>query len=868
MAGLPVLMVPGRVVHTPPVDGTRTKLTGNTGCNSPETGQETTVVSDTTERCTLCAQPLPAEPVEDSSGTRFCSNGCRNVQTTLAGDQSGSATEGEQSTEPREHRSQDTQTDSKTSDTERTFLRVDGMHSVSCEEYLETVADGCEGVVEAEASYVTQTVQVEHDPAEISQEELCTRLTRTGYSAVPREDAPINARVAARQGERRLESFIDYRYAAGVVFGSFLMITYVTIIYPAHLSTLLGEGMLDMYSRWAGFSGEGTVFVLRLYLALTGVVLFFTGLPLLRGAYVSLKMRQPNTELLVTIPILAAYLYSAIAVVLGRTHIYFDMTIVISAVVVAALFYETVVKRRAMDRLTDLTVSQLDEARLIQTDGSTEIVPIENLEPGDEILVREGERIPVDGELAEGQCTVDEAVITGESLPVSKETGDPMVGGGIVTSNGAVMTVTDRARSSIERLVTTVWNLQSAEHGVNRRANRLAILVVPLAGLTAVAAGVMLLIDIPLTTVLLWVLLALMIGSPWALGLATPLSVATSIEKAARRGIVVFDETVFERLRDVDTVVFDKTGTLTTGEMHVVDAAAPAQTLQAVARLEQRASHPAAAAIRSEYGTTKTARTDGGNEDDEDSQPGSVSNVTSYTNGIEGTVDGTVTLVGTLSLFEEQGWTVDEDIRARVEDARGFGRLPVVVGQDGRTTGIIIVGDQPRDEYDETVSRLNDKDIEVVVLTGDDEEAARFFEEHSAVEHVFAGVRPEGKTETIRLLQRDRYVTMVGDGTNDAPALAAANLGISLGSGTAMASDAADIALVEGTLSTIEQAFELAHAARRRLVQNNALALLYNAITIPLAATGLLNPLLAMGAVVVTSGLITWNAFRELRIRV
>lgn len=803
--------------------------------------------------------------MRDSSGELFCSTGCRDVYTTLPAEATAPTETGE-STDHVHEGSLDQPPDTET---EQTYLRVDGMHSVSCERYLESLTADAEGVVDAEASYVTQTIQVEHDPEKLSQDDLCERLTTTGYAAVPREDAPINARVAAKRGERKLESFIDYRYAAGVVFGSFLMVTYITIMYPAHLSSLLGEGTLDIYNQWGGFSGEGTVFVLRLYLALTGVVLFFTGLPLLRGAYVSLKMRQPNTELLVTIPILAAYLYSAIAVVLGRTHIYFDMTIVIAAIVVAALFYETVVKRRAMDRLTDLTVSRLDEARVRTSNGSTEMVPLEDLESGDEILVREGERVPVDGSLADGRCTVEEAVITGESLPVSKEAGDRMVGGSIVTSNGAIVRVTDRATSSIQHLVTTVWDLQSAEHGVNRRANRLAGLVVPVVVLTAVAAGVLWLLGIALTGVLLFGLLALMVGSPWALGLATPLSVATSIEKAARRGLVVFDETVFERLRDVDTVVFDKTGTLTTGEMHVVDADAPNETLQAVAKLEMRASHPAAAAIRAAFGpdSDDSAQPDGGVNQESETTQGEIRNVRSHPTGIEGVVDGTETLVGTCSLFEKRGWTVNQDIRSRIEDARGFGRMPVVVGQDDRATGVVIVGDQPRDEWDETVSRLSDQGIEIVVLTGDDEEATRFFEEHPAVEYAFADVGPAGKTETIRRLQRDRYVTMVGDGTNDAPALAVANLGISLGSGTAMASDAADIALVEESLHSIQQAFELADAARRRVVQNNALALLYNCLTIPLAGFGMLNPLLAMAAVVSTAGLIAVNSFRSLRLR-
>lgn len=580
-------------------------------------------------------------------------------------------------------------------------------------------------------------------------------------------------------------------------------------------------------------------------------------------------MRQPTTELLTAITVVSAYLYSTVTMLRGRTDVYFDLTIVIAAVVVAAMFYESLIKQRAMDRLTELTISQIDEARRYRSDGTT-MVSVDDLQAGDQILVRQGERIPVDGELASGECRVDEAVVTGESLPIGKREGDEVVGGSIVTEDAAVVRVTDKATSSIDRLITSVWNLQSADHGVQRRANRLAGRILPLIVVAALLVGGLRLVraENP-AAALLGVLGVLLVASPWALGLATPLSVATTIEEAMRRGIVIFDETIFERLREIDVVVFDKTGTLTTGQMSVIDADAPADLLAAAAALERRASHPAAEAIAAEFapmdGVTDSMLPDGELADESNREHGChIQEFRSHSMGVEGVVADTAVLVGHPDLFERQGWNVRNDLLTQVEDARSFGRLPVLLGRAGQAEGLVIVGDEPRGRWDDTVTRLSEQGIDIVVLTGDDEDAAEFFSQHPHVDHVFADVPPAGKTATVRRLQADHYVTMVGDGTNDAPALAQADLGISLGSGTAIASDAADLAIVDDDLESVETAFDLALAARRRVRQNTVLALLYNAISIPLAAVGLFNPLLAMAAVVTSSGLLAANSFREL----
>ena len=828
------------------------------------------------DKCSLCGRSIQSSAFEAPGEQAFCSSGCHDVYTTLGA--TGSHDDTQAASESERIQEEDVLPDS---DGSQTFLRIDGMYSATCEAYLESLAETQSGVISAEASYVTETIRIDHDPATVSKETLRDALSTLGYTAYLRDDASTEADTAGgttrRSREmggirkRRDDQLLGMRYSVGFLFGAFLLVPYVAILYPAQLASIFDWQALAIFEGAFRLDSQGAFVFLRLYFVMTGIILVFTGLPVLRGAYISLKMRRPNTDLLVAITAVSAYLYSTAAVILGQNDIFYDLAIVVTAAVTAMVFYESSIKQRALDRLTELTISQVEQARTYDSDGTTQDVRVEDLEAGDVVLVRQGERVPVDGELVEDSCTVDEAIVTGESLPVVKRAGDDVIGGSIVTDGAALVRVGPDVTSSIDRITTAVWDLQSATHGVQRHADQLAsyaVFLVVGAAVTVGSIGALAFGMAPPDAALL-ALLVLLAGSPWALGLATPLSVAKSLSSALRRGIIIFDETVFERLRDVDIVVFDKTGTLTTGEMEVIEADAPPELLDAVAELEQWASHPAANAI-----VTAFADKDRGDdtEDQLDSADdavgtegvGQIREFTNHRSGIEGVIGDTSYLVGNLDLFAEQGWTVDDDIRSRIADARGFGQLPVVIGRDGAAEGLIVVGDEPRDGWDDTVSRLGERGTEVVVLTGDDEEATDFFKRHDAVTHVFATVPPEGKTVTIRRLKSDGQVAMVGDGTNDAPALAAADLGISLGGGTALAADAADIAIVDNDIRSVETAFDLAGAARRRVKQNNLLAFSYNGIALAALAVGFFNPLTAAAAVIAGGGLIAVNTRRKL----
>jgi len=838
--------------------------------------------------CTLCELPTDGVDVTDDAGNEFCCPGCRDVYAALgdadvdadavrerrrAGDEGAEAAGGEADDVPADH--------------EATFLEVDGMHCATCEAFIETVATRTDGVSAASASYVTDTVRIDHDPDDVSTDDLSEAVSGLGYSAYPRDDA---------FSRRQADNMATARLAAGVLVGMAVMLQYIVIIYPTYFAfPFYNERTLE-YLDQAMSSTSGTYFFIVIAV-LTTVVLFVTGKPILRGAYVSAKTRSPNMDLLVAIAAVSAYVYSTLAVIFVESpSVYYDVTVAIIVIVTVGNSYEDSIKKRATELLSDLTAVQVDSARRVVGDESeTEEVSIDALEPDDRLLVRAGERVPVDGEVVAGDAAVDESVVTGESMPVRKTAGDDVVGGSVVADGSLTVAVGPDASSSLDRVAELVWDLQSGNHGVQKLADRLATVFVPVVlAVAVVAAAANLALGNGVTEAMLVGLTVLIVSCPCALGLATPLAVAAGIRDALERSVVIFDDTVFERVRDATTVVFDKTGTLTTGEMEVVRADVDDDLLRLAAALEERSAHPVGRAIAAArasgrprgdagHSPSPAAVADGGAA--ESASPGdgagaaaggdggdagdatdalAVEGFESHARGVSGTVDGTDVVVGHPALFDERGWTVPDAIREAVAEARDVGRVPVAVGRDGAAEGVVVVGDELREGWAETVTALDDGGVDVVVLTGDDERAATVFAEHEAVASVFAGVPPEGKAETITRLKASGLTVMVGDGTNDAPALAAADLGIALGGGTAMAADAADVAIVDDDLGSVATVFELSRAAGRRVKGNVGWAFLYNAVAIPLAVTGLLNPLFAAVAMGASSLLVVTNSSRAL----
>ena len=792
--------------------------------------------------CRLCDLPTPQTPVSDPDVEGvFCCRGCLEVQRSL-GDLDESEAEAVQ--EAIDDRDSETDPDSAVEDGagESAFFAVDGMHCTTCEAFIESRAETDDGIHAVEASYATDTVRVRYDPDVLEEDEIPGLLSGYGYTASRRSDGRPN------DDTNEIAKFL----AGGGFFGMMVMVWYALFLYPTYFG----------YEPVADFGSFDGIYVFANIWVMTSFVLFYTGWPILRGAYVSLRAGVPNMDLLVALAATSAYVYSTLAMGVGRTDLYFDVTVAIILVVTGGGYYESKIKQRAVGRLSELTEGRIEDARRADT-GET--VPIDAVESGDRLLVRPGERVPLDGTVRSGSAAVDESLITGESAPVSKRPGDRVAGGTVVTDAPIEIEVDETATSTLDRLVELLWSIQSSTPGVQRLADKLATVFVPLVIVVAAAVvGWTLLTGGSPTAAMLLGLTVLIVSCPCALGLATPLAIAAGVRTATERGIIVTTEAVFEDAPEIDTVVLDKTGTLTEGSMSVVSVHAdqPDTVLQRAEAVESLSEHPIAAAIVEYAGSEPTdgsrdAATDGGTAAVD---PGSFDRTS---RGVSAPVGGEETVVGHPDLLRDRGIEIDDESLDRIAEIRANGDIPVVVGWAGRAQGIIAVGDTPRSEWRDAVETLS-ADRSVVVLTGDEGAAADRFRNVDGVSEVFDGVPPEAKAETVRRLRNRGAVAMVGDGSNDAPALAAADLGIALGSGTQLASDAADAVIVDDDLGSVPETFAIADRTNGRIRQNLGWAFCYNGIAIPIAAAGLLNPLFAAAAMATSSTLVVANSARSL----
>ncbi|MFT4884066.1 MAG: Cu2+-exporting ATPase, partial [Natronomonas sp.] len=561
----------------------------------------------------------------------------------------------------------------------------------------------------------------------------------------------------------------------------------------------------------------------------------------------------------------------------GSIHLYYDVSITVVMVVTAGRYYESGIRSRATELLSSVTADRVRTATRL-TDTGRETVQIDELSGGDRVLVTPGDRIPVDGTVVKGIADVDESVLTGESLPVTKEPGDEVVGGASVTDDTLVVEVAPGAESTANRIATALWEIHSGTAATQRLVDALATVFVPLVVLLAVGVTAWrFAVGASVDGALLAGLTVLVVACPCAMGLATPLAISAGLRDALQRGLVVTNESVFEVAPDADTVVFDKTGTLTDGRMHVESIDGDESTLRLAAAVERLAEHPVADALLeaiadgADRDDVDVRVTDGGSLEpvEEDGSDGaaavSVPGASEFTRhpgeGVSATVEERRVVVGTPELVERETGPLDPDFAATVSDAEDRGALPVVVGWNGAARGVVVLEDGERNNWSEALSAFADR--RVAVLTGDGEASAARFRDHPAVDDVFAGVPPDGKAETVRRLAASGSVAMVGDGTNDAPALAAADLGIALGDGTARAVDAADVIITDNDLASVETAFDLADGTRRRIRENVRWALLYNAVAVPLAMAGLLNPLFAALAMTASSVVVVTNSSRS-----
>jgi Cu2+-exporting ATPase len=592
--------------------------------------------------------------------------------------------------------------------------------------------------------------------------------------------------------------------------------------------------------RSAGWLSTATPLAL---FAFTTLLVFYVGWPILRGAWTALRVGVPNMDLLLALSILAAYAYSTVQLFRDPLDLYFEVASTLVAVVTIGRFLERGARLKATQELTGILRAWSDRACVLR-EGRYLVCGLGELVPGDRVFVRPGEAIPVDGEIVAGQGAIDESLMTGEAFPASRSAGERVMGGSILLEGNLEIEVGERVESRMANLSHLLWNMQSASGGMQGRVDRLARAFVPVVMMLAALVGLGFLVaGASPEKALLASLATLIVSCPCTFGLAIPLTAATAVGTALRRGIIVSSADLFEKSPRIDIVVLDKTGTLSSGEMAVVEVIGPPGTAARAAAVERHSAHPVAKAIAG----LDAART----ASEVELHPG------------RGAVAGSAQTASRLAAAPcSRPWAG----RYRPSSRRGSptGATATAWSPGWAGTGACRrrhrhARSRPRPEWIDVVATLR-RHCRVVLLTG--AEHSNGYAEH--VDEVHAGVPPEAKAAVIRRLKMQGRVAMIGDGSNDAPALAEADLGIAFGAPTQLAAEAADMVIPGDRLDRVLDAFDLVGVTQRRIRQNLAWALSYNVIAIPLAMTGYLSPLVAAVAMSASSLLVVANSTRAL----
>jgi Cu+-exporting ATPase len=742
--------------------------------------------------------------------------------------------------------------------TEKVILPVQGMTCASCVNRVEKALKSLKGVVDVNVNFATQRASVEYLSGEATVKGLKQAVRDAGYDVleVKEEDIVEKERLAREAELTRLK----WKFLTGAV----LLVPILVLMYGASL-----------LEKWFGLSSQANFFIQFL---LATPVQFWAGWQFYVGFWKALKHKTSDMNTLIAVGSSAAYLYSLIVTFLPHLFmvkgvmldVYFDTSAAIIVLILLGRFLEARAKGKTSEAIKKLIGLQPKTARVIR-DGSEVDIPVEDVTLGDIVVVRPGEKIPVDGILKEGYSSVDESMVTGESLPVEKKAGDTVIGATLNKTGTFRFEAAKVGKDMVlAQIIRLVQEAQGSKPAIARMVDVIASYFVPVVIALAILTFVVWVLFGPqpaFTYAFLNFIAVLIIACPCALGLATPTSIMVGTGKGAENGILIRGAEALETAHQLNAIVLDKTGTLTRGEPSVTDIVASdafseKDLLTLAASAEKGSEHSLGEAI------VKRARTDGLTL----FEPSDFQAIAGH--GIEATVNSKRILLGNPRLMEERGIPLD----GMAEKATGLsieGKTPMFLAVDGRCAGIIAVADTLKENSREAVETLHRMGLEVVMLTGDNERTAKAIAGQIGIDRVLAEVLPETKAEEIRKLQAEgKKVGMVGDGINDAPALAQANVGIAIGTGTDVAMESSDITLIGGDLRGVVTAIALSKATIRNIKQNLFWAFAYNTILIPVAAGVLfpffgilLNPIFAAGAMAFSSVTVVSNALRLRRFK-
>lgn len=712
----------------------------------------------------------------------------------------------------------------------KTDLDVTGMHCASCAVNINKGLSKAEGVKEANVNFSTAKATIEFDESKISEQDLIAIVRKRGYDA----SLPKKAQDAVKQEKQEIQ-YWKKKFIIGLIFAV-----------PAFVIHMILSMLFKMHIPYEGF----------VLWFLATPVQFYVGLDFYKGTWNGLKNFNANMDTLVALGTSAAYFFSVFAIIfkpeLGQ---YFEASAVLITLVVMGKMLEAIARGKTSDAIKKLMNLSPKMAIVIRS-GKEEQIPVDAVEKGDTVLVKPGEKIPVDGEIIKGETSIDESMITGESIPVEKRRGDPVIGATINKQGSFRFKATKIGKdTTLARIIKLIEDAQGRKAPIQRYADVISSYFVPIVILIAlITFGVWYVIH-DVTFALITGVSVLVIACPCALGLATPTAIMVGTGKGAKHGVLIKGGDALETAHTLKYVIFDKTGTLTKGTPEVTDiveGSEPKQTiLKLAASLEKQSEHPLAEAIIN-HATMSLSEVQGFK-----AIPG---------HGVEGSIHGKKYSFGNQKLLASHKLLLG-NLKEDLETLEGQGKTVMILTDAKKVIGLMAVADTLKETSRDAVLEIKKMGIIPYLITGDNERTAKAIAAQVSIEHVFAEVLPEDKAQNVKKLKRKGAVAMVGDGINDAPALAEADIGIAMGSGTDVAMESGNIVLMKNDLRDVAKAIRLSKQTMGKIKQNMFWALFYNTLGIPIAAgllypvTGwLLSPIIAGGAMALSSVSVVSNS--------